>query len=59
MGGLGFLESVFLGFYVLLLVVPVVYFLVIATRLTNAVERIANKLESPRIKAAESIRGRR
>ena len=46
MGGLQFMPFLVLGFYVLFLGVPVVYFLVIATRLTNAVERIANKLES-------------
>lgn len=46
MCGFEFMPFLFLGFYVLFLAVPVVYFLVIATRLTNAVERIANKLES-------------
>jgi hypothetical protein len=46
MTGLGFTELLALGFYVAFLVIPIVYFLVIITRLTNAVERIASNLES-------------
>ena len=43
--GLGVSELLVLGASSLLYVVPVVYFLVIVTRLSNAVERIANRLE--------------
>ena len=43
--GLGFTELVVVGVYSLLYIVPVVYFLVIVTRLSNAVEKIANNLE--------------
>lgn len=42
----GFQALIVWGFWLLFMIVPVVYFLVITTRLMNAVERIAKKLES-------------
>jgi len=53
----GFTGLVVVGVYSLLYVVPVVYFLVIVTRLVNAVERIAKRQESTQ-EAIERSQGR-
>jgi len=55
--GLGFSELLVVGAYSVFYVVPVVYFLVIVTRLSNAVERIANRLERSE-KVIEANQGR-